>query len=293
MDLAISAYIERVNLCSCGEGVIHLFKGAIESDILKQRDKLLIFLKGTKEAKRRLKCEDPVLYATFDMVWDVRNRHMIRGLPKQYLFVLVCCFEDGCPHPKCKKDPGTDPLWFTGGPPIKHLPLPKLDPNRPWGNQNCNECAGFCTGHYLLDSLTDTGDVNDLSSALQPPSVILKEKFKEYPSSLDPESFVTDVAKTVLLSPDDVRLWFDHLQTIEQNRKKGAEKAAATRRAKTTTTTTTVTYCGGNCGFIYESDSVVDFWIACDVCDMWYCCLCEGLSEPPEEESYVCTQCNM
>ena len=100
----------------------------------------------------------------------------------------------------------------------------------------------------------------------------------------------------MLLSPDDVRLWFDHLQTIEQNRKKGAEKAAATRRAKTTTTTTTtttVTYCGGNCGFIYESDSVVDFWIACDVCDMWYCCLCEGLSEPPEEESYVCTQCNM
>ena len=37
MDLAISAYIERFNLCSCG-GVIHLFKGAVESDILKQRE---------------------------------------------------------------------------------------------------------------------------------------------------------------------------------------------------------------------------------------------------------------
>ena len=33
MDLAISAYIERVNVCSCGKGVIHLFKGAVESDI--------------------------------------------------------------------------------------------------------------------------------------------------------------------------------------------------------------------------------------------------------------------
>ena len=79
-----------------------------------------------------------------------------------------------------------------------------------------------------------------------------------------------------------------HLKAIELNRKKEAEKAAATRRAKTTTQT----YCGGNCGLIYESDSVVDFWIACDVCDRWYCCLCEGLSEPTEEESYVCTQCN-
>lgn len=124
------------------------------------------------------------------MVWDVRNRHMIHCLPKQYLFVLVCCFEDGCPHPKCKKGPRTDPLWFTGGPPIKHLPLPKRDPNRPWGNENCSECAGFCTGHYLMDSLTDTGDVNDLSCALQPPSVVLKENFKEYQSSLDPESLI-------------------------------------------------------------------------------------------------------
>lgn len=43
-------------------------------------------------------------------------------------------------------------------------------------------------------------------------------------------------------------------------------------------------------GFAYEEDNALDFWIACDVCDKWYC-LCEGLSDPPEEK-YVCTQCS-
>ena len=56
------------------------------------------------------------------------------------------------------------------------------------------EGTGFCTG---LDSLTDAGDAKDLSSALYPPSIILKEKFKEYLCSLNPDSSVKDVANTV------------------------------------------------------------------------------------------------
>ena len=187
-------------------------------------------MKGSKEAKEQLKSSDPGMYATFEMVWDVRSRHIVHGLPKQYIFLLVCCFEDDCPHPKCKNGPQSDPLWFVGGPPIRHLPLPRVDPNRPWGDENCNECGGFCTGHYLLDSVTDTGDPNWLNDAVQPPSIILKNRSKDYEHSLDPEAFVSDVAKAVLLAPEDVKLWFDHLKAIDQNRKKGAEKAAATRQ---------------------------------------------------------------
>ena len=78
----------------------------------------------------------------------------------------------------------------------------------------------------LLDSVTDTGDPNWLNDAVQPPSIILKNKFKDYKCSLDPEAFV-NVAKAVLLAPEDVKLWFDHLKAIDQ---KGAEKAAATRQ---------------------------------------------------------------
>ena len=48
MDLAISAYIERVNHCPCGEGIVHLFKG---SQVENEKHDKLIFLKGSKEAK--------------------------------------------------------------------------------------------------------------------------------------------------------------------------------------------------------------------------------------------------
>ena len=66
----------------------------------------------------------------------------------------------------------------------------------------------------------------------KPPSTVIKEKFESlecYPPS---ESVCLEIAKEVLLSVDDVRMWLDHLHTIKENRKRGAAKAAETRRRK-------------------------------------------------------------
>ena len=49
-------------------------------------------------------------------------------------------------------------------------------------------------------------------------------------------------------------------------------------------------YCG-TCGTDYEGSSQPDFWIGCDLCNKWYCCLCEGLTEEPATEYYMCIKC--
>ena len=41
------------------------------------------------------------------------------------------------------------PLWYSGGPCVSYLPLPILDPERPWGKADCNDCGGQCHGHFL------------------------------------------------------------------------------------------------------------------------------------------------
>lgn len=60
-------------------------------------------------------------------VWEVRNCHMVTGLPS-YIFLLLCCFRSGCKHPRCLegKQPTTPDTWYPNGPPLSYLPLPKL-----------------------------------------------------------------------------------------------------------------------------------------------------------------------
>ena len=57
LELAIDIYLDRVNLCPCGDGVIQLFKGA-DSSLQLQRDKLKFFLKGSKKKKEQLERTD-------------------------------------------------------------------------------------------------------------------------------------------------------------------------------------------------------------------------------------------
>ena len=54
MDLAIAAYINRVDGCPCGDTKISLFKGADSQEWRAKRRKLLIFLKGSKKQKQML-----------------------------------------------------------------------------------------------------------------------------------------------------------------------------------------------------------------------------------------------
>lgn len=97
------------------------------------------------------------------------------GLPSQYLFNLVCCFQPDCPHPVCHSGKHACPRWFDNGPPVTHIPLPTPDPSHPWGASDCSKCTGFCAGHYLMPEET----LAATSSAVDPPSSILKQFYTD------------------------------------------------------------------------------------------------------------------
>ena len=43
---------------------------------------------------------------------------------------------------------------------------------------------------------------------------------------------------------------------------------------------------------IYKDETEeCELWIACDLCDRWFCGPCEGVTAPPEVETYVCVDC--
>lgn len=196
-----------------------------------------------------------------------------------------------------------------GGPPISHLPLP--DPQRPWRNQSCPTCNGFCAGHYS-SVLVDTTDQDALRHVPKPPSTVLKQLFTQLGGSPVMENFIEDAARSVNLSTEETKIWFDHLDTIVQNRRRGAAKAAVTRQAKKVQAqqstskqssqkrhekqrsdqTDEDSFCG-KCGKEYSSTPTCtgEFWIGCDLCYKWYCCSCKGLSEEPVSETYLCSSC--
>ena len=102
LDLAIDTYISYVDESPCGSTVIHLYKGADCSEF-NYREQLKIFLKGSKQSKIKLKQQLPQLYTEFESVWEIRSRHVVKGLPQQYIFYLLACFDIECPHPICQK----------------------------------------------------------------------------------------------------------------------------------------------------------------------------------------------
>ena len=301
LDLAIDAYICRVNGAPCGDTTIQLYKGCKDSDKLKCRQNLLIFLKGSRKAKAALKQKEPEQYAFFQSVWDVRTRHMVPNLPSQYIFMLLCCYRPDCCHPVCKHGPPTSPpKWYTGGPPITHLPLPVLDEQRLWGSE-CQSCHGTCSGHYKV-VLTDITNQDAVRLAAPLPSTILKEEFSKSSHPIS-DDFIQVAAEKALLNQEDTRIWLEHLQTVVENRKCGAARAAATRNAKkarhagqsgvsvVSTSDSTSCHCG-KCGKEYmEETDKPELWIACDLCDHWYCGSCEQLTSPPENDTFFCDRC--
>ena len=159
---------------------------------------LVVFLKGTKAKREALKRENPDLLNHFQTVWDIRNHHMVKGLPPNYVFYLKCCYQPGCTHPAEKSLHS----WFQGGPPLTYLPLPVPDPERPWGNTSCPNCKGFCKGHYHASPL----DTDGIRAAIMPPSIILKNFFSELckANALISDDMITQAAKETLLSVEDV-----------------------------------------------------------------------------------------
>lgn len=152
LDVAIDVYINRVNGAPCGESEIALYKGAIDEHAKRLQDRrheLLIFLKGSKKMKSTLKETKPNDYSYFEKIWDLRNRHMVKGLPEQYVFFLLHCYETDCVHPVCQRGrPDVEMTWFEGGPSLPEIPFPIPDPARPWGGE-CDKCTSGCYGDFL------------------------------------------------------------------------------------------------------------------------------------------------
>ena len=75
-------------------------------------------LEGFSCEEKKLQSQDPTLFAEFQMIWKIRANHMVSGLPS-YMFFLLCCYKEDCPHPRCRTGPHPGTLsWYPGGPPI-------------------------------------------------------------------------------------------------------------------------------------------------------------------------------
>ena len=86
MEQATEVYINRVDGSPCGETNIHLFKGADSSANQDLRLHLLHYLKGTKAQKERLRQAHREVYDHIERIWTIRNNHMVKDLPVQYVF---------------------------------------------------------------------------------------------------------------------------------------------------------------------------------------------------------------
>ena len=299
MDIATNIYISRVNNAPCGSTKIQLFKGADSTSFQKLRDSVLVFLKGSKAEKLKLKETQFDHWKLINDVWDVRADHSIQGFPNQYIFFLKCCFSLNCKHPLCIKMCGSSKIelpthWFPGGPPLDYIPIPIPDACHLWGSQRCLKCSAenrTCHGHFLSPSEALRSNLPSMS---QPPSEYqyLKNSFSKLDSKLT-NTLAEQLGQVTLLSPSEIEIWFEHHETVKLNRKRGARKAAATRAARTRIQSKPSKYqC--ICGKVYsESTLEVENWIGCDKCDSWNHFKCVGVTSKNPPEEFICPSCQL
>ena len=304
MQLATEVYINRVNGCPCGKGTITVIEGTDSAKHQELRTKVIQFLKGSKQQKALLKGSDPSTYSYIQSVWNIRTNHLVHN--SQYVFQLICCYKPECPHPYCKNGYKELPKWFSDGPYVSYLPIPIPDPARPWGSSNCSECGVKCYGHFLPP---DIAMLSPSRGMVKPPSVYIKETFDKLKTNPS-EQQIIELAKTVLLSPEEVKMWLKHLQTIKENRKQGAIKAAITRMNKRKAKNVinhennqstdlvplnskpdNVYHCGA-CNEPYiEYTDIEEQWIGCEGCDSWFHFTCVGIDDKNIPEDFFCEDC--
>ena len=168
---------------------------------------------------------------------------MVKGLPSHYIFQLLPCYKDVCIHPVCRKGkPDKEPVWYAGGPPLSYLPIPVPDPKRCWG-QPCDRCKAPCTGHYLNPN--EFVERNGTEKCVFVPTKDQLESAAKLKFDKNEEWTQGDyenIAKRVLLSAEDARIWVEHSGLKSERRKAGAKKAAETRARKRQVCQGKVTY---------------------------------------------------
>lgn len=130
----------------------------------------------------------------------------------------------------------------------------------------------------------------------KPPSTVIKDSFKQHDGSASSE-IITDLARACLLSVSEVNMWWEHLKTVADNRKRGAAKAAETRRKRKQSqqsskkNTILCTICQEP---NIEFTDRVELWIQCDFCEGWCHFTCAGLQqgEELEDKEYKCELCS-
>lgn len=230
LTTAADVYISKCNGAPCGESSIILIKGN-KNDLAKKyqerRPHLLTFLKGSKKQKEELKTDQPTLYDYFCEIWALRNRHMVPGLPSQYVFQLLLCYEVDCIHPLCREGrPKEEETWFPGGPSLSYLPIPIPDVK----SQNCEKCGQECRGHYLQpDEHIEHVHQNGYGDCqFKPPKSVIeeatKEKAKENATFTNEELLA--MADNCCLPVTDVHMWVEHVNDIVSRRKaRAAERS--------------------------------------------------------------------
>ena len=200
-------------------------------------------------------------YESQIFIWEVKQRHEIPGLPSQYLFLLVCCSQQGCPHPLCQAGRGD----LSGGPSLHLLPFPLPDPSRPWGSSSCEACSGFCAGHFLKPE-----NVSDAPPMMKPPSSILKQYHQNLKGCNPSEDELKEMAQKVLCP------------------KRGAAKAAETRRRKFKSS---ANYYCGVCGALFGDSEESEYWIGCEGCDEWFHGECVNITKETEPNKFFGFAC--
>ena len=130
---------------------------------------------------------------------------MVKEVPSNYIFYLVCCLKPTCCHPICKSQSISQlPVWYTGAPTVSFVPLPIPGPTRPWGGSNCEQCKGDCHGHYLkpAEALLSTAP-----QMVSPASVVLREAFQNLSHYPPFEAEIEEMAKNALLTKHEVQMW--------------------------------------------------------------------------------------
>ena len=186
--------------------------------------------------QQTLQRDHPETFSEFEIIWEVRKRHIVPNLPQQYIFFsfVVTSLTVHIPCSCQIGRPESPYWWYPQGPPITTLPLPIADPKRPWGSSMCSTCKGFCSGHYLPPTYIY---VTDSPVFAKPPSSVCKELLLERKKKKQQQQKITDdfaksAAQKTLLTPEEARIWISHLQIVDENHRRGAAKAAQTRNVK-------------------------------------------------------------
>lgn len=95
-----------------------------------------------------------------------------------------------------------------------------LDFNRCYGREDCEECKGLCFGYFMkfydLWEYVFNGGKMLFEFLFE---VLLKE-FNCYYVIFD-DSRLNNIVKEVLLLVDEIKMWFEYLGIVRENRKKG------------------------------------------------------------------------